>query len=130
MKNKKLPVIIAAIGILMVSFVIGTGFTKRTDVILTDYSVSEDGAEIILKTSVASSMGYIRGFKNDGGGVKPHYLTFYATFGGLNSTFGAKNEFVLEVDEDDSEIYFNRTDGGYELVLQKDAQTGVWGKRP
>lgn len=130
MKNKKLPVIIAAIGVLMVSFVIGTGFTKRTDVILTDYSVSEDGAEIILKTSVASSAGYIRGFKNDGGGVKPHYLTFYATFGGLNSTFGAKNEFVLEVDEDDSEIYFNRTDGGYELVLQKDAQTGVWGKTP
>lgn len=130
MKNKKLLVIIAAIGILMVSFVIGTGFTKRTDVILTDYSVSEDGAEIILKTSVASSAGYIRGFKNDGGGVKPHYLTFYATFGGFNSTFGAKNEFVLEVDEDDSEIYFNRTDGGYELVLQKDAQTGVWGKTP
>lgn len=130
MKNKKLPVIIAAIGILMVSFVIGTGFTKRTDVILTDYSVSEDGTKIILKTSVASSMGYVRGFKNDGGGVKPHYLTFYATFGGLNSTFGAKNEFVLEVDEDDSEIYFNRTDGGYELVLQKDAQTGVWGKTP
>lgn len=130
MKNKKLPVIIAAIGILMVSFVIGTGFTKRTDVILTDYSVSEDGAEIILKTSVASSAGYIRGFKNDGGGVKPHYLTFYATFGGSNSTFGAKNEFVLEVDEDDGEIYFNRTDGGYELVLQKDAQTGVWGKTP
>ena len=130
MKNKKLPVIIAVIGVLMVSFVIGTGFTKRTDVILTDYSVSEDGAEIILKTSVASSAGYIRGFKNDGGGVKPHYLTFYATFGGLNSTFGAKNEFVLEVDEDDSEIYFNRTDGGYELVLQKDAKTGVWGKTP
>ena len=130
MKNKKLPVIIAAIGVLMVSFVIGTGFTKRTDVILTDYSVSEDGAEIILKTSVASSAGYIRGFKNDGGGVKPHYLTFYTTFGGPNSTFGAKNEFVLEVDEDDSEIYFNRTDGGYELVLQKDAQTGVWGKTP
>lgn len=130
MKNKKLPVIIAVIGVLMVSFVIGTGFTKRTDVILTDYSVSEDGAEIILKTSVSSSAGYIRGFKNDGGGVKPHYLTFYATFGGLNSTFGAKNEFVLEVDEDDSEIYFNRTDGGYELVLQKDAQTGVWGKTP
>lgn len=130
MKNKKLPVIIAVIGVLMVSFVIGTGFTKRTDVILTDYSVSEDGTKIILKTSVASSAGYIRGFKNDGGGVKPHYLTFYTTFGGPNSTFGAKNEFVLEVDEDDSEIYFNRTDGGYELVLQKDAQTGVWGKTP
>lgn len=126
MKNKKLLAIIAVIGILMASFVVGTGFTKRTDVILTDYSVSENGTKIILKTSVESSMGYIRGFKNDGGGVKPHYLTFYATFGGINSTFSAKDKFVLEVDEDDSEVYFNRTDGGYELVLQKDAETGVW----
>ena len=132
MKNKKLIAIsiVAAIGILTVSFLVGTGFCKRTDVILTEYSVSEDGTEITLKTSFASSMGYIRGYKNNGGGVKSHYLTFYSTFGGLNSTFGAKNEFVLEVDEDDREIYFNRADGGYELVLQKNIETGVWEETP
>jgi len=71
-------------------------------------------------------MGYIRGYKNDGGGVKPHYLTFYSTFGGLNSSFGAKNKFELELGEDDTEIYFNRPDGGYELVLQKNTETGEW----
>lgn len=132
MKNKKLILIsvIAVIVILTASYFIGTGFIERTDVILTDYSVSEDGTQITLNASVSSSMGYIRGFKNNGGGVKPHYLTFYSTFGGLNSKLGAKNEFVLEVNEDDSEIYFNRAGGGYELVLQKNTETGEWEKTP
>jgi len=71
-------------------------------------------------------MGYIRGYKDEGGGVKPHYLKFYSTFGGLNSSFGAKSEFVLELDEDDNEIFFSRSDGGHELVLQKDKETGEW----
>lgn len=132
MKNKKLILIsvIAVIVILTASYFIGTGFIERTDVILTDYSVSEDGTQITLNASVSSSMGYIRGFKNNGGGVKSHYLTFYSTFGGLNSKLGAKNEFVLEVNEDDSEIYFNRAGGGYELVLQKNTETGEWEKTP
>ncbi|MFR6065838.1 MAG: hypothetical protein ACLUH5_07335 [Eubacterium sp.] len=132
MKNKKLILIsvIAVIVILTASFFVGTGFIERTDVILTDYSVSEDGTQITLNASVSSSMGYIRGFKNNGGGVKSHYLTFYSTFGGLNSKLGAKNEFVLEVNEDDSEIYFNRAGGGYELVLQKNTETGEWEKTP
>ncbi len=64
-------------------------------------------------------MGYIRGFKDKSGGVKPHYLTFYSAFGGLNSSFGTVNTFVLELESDDAEIYFNRANGGYELVLQK-----------
>lgn len=132
MKNKKILLIsvIAVIVLLTASYFIGTGFIERTDVILTDYSVSDDGTQITLNASVSSSMGYIRGFKNNGGGVKPHYLTFYSTFGGLNSKLGAKNEFVLEVNEDDSEIYFNRAGGGYELVLQKNTETGEWEKTP
>lgn len=132
MKNKKILLIsvIAVIVLLTASYFIGTGFIERTDVILTDYSVSEDGTQITLNASVSSSMGYIRGFKNNGGGVKSHYLTFYSTFGGLNSKLGAKNEFVLEVNEDDSEIYFNRAGGGYELVLQKNTETGEWEKTP
>lgn len=132
MKNKKLLLIsvVAVIVILTATFLVGTGFIERTDVILTDYSVSEDKTQITLNASVSSSMGYIRGFKNNGGGVKSHYLTFYSTFGGLNSKLGAKNEFVLEVNENDSEIYFNRADGGYELVLQKNTETGEWEKTP
>lgn len=42
--------------------------------------------------------------KDNGGGVKPHYLTFYSTFGGINSSFGAVNSLVLELGKDDTEI--------------------------
>ena len=123
---KKGIVFISAVIVLSISFLIGTGFMERTDVVLVDYSVSEDGAKLILETAVPTSMGYVRGFKNDGGGAKPHYLTFYSTFGGLNSSFGAKHEFELELSKDDTEVYFNRANGGYDLVLQKDTESGEW----
>ena len=127
MKKKRIFLItIIVIAVLILSFLLGTGFMKRTDVALGEYSVSEDGTKLTFHAGVMSSMGYIRGFKDNGGGVKPHYLTFYSTFGGLNSSFGAKSEFELELQETDTEIYFGRADGGYELVLQKDIDTGEW----
>ena len=125
MKKKKF-LTIAVIVVLMLLMFICTGFRKRTDVVLFDYSVSEDGSEISLEIQVSSSMGYIRGFKDKGGGVKPHYLTFYSTFGGLNSSFGSINEIELELSRDNTEIYFNRPGGGYELVLMKDIATDEW----
>ena len=124
--KKKIFLTIAVIVVLMLLMFICTGFRKRTDVVLFDYSVSEDGSEISLEIQVASSMGYIRGFKDKGGGVKPHYLTFYSTFGGLNSPFGSINEIELELSRDNTEIYFNRPGGGYELVLMKDIATDEW----
>ena len=36
------------------------------------------------------------------------------------------NSIVLELGKDDTEIYFNRPDGGYELVLVKNVDTGEW----
>ena len=106
--KKKMIAIISLIVILIIAFMVGTGFRKRTDVVLLDYSVSEDGTAINQGVQVSSSMGYVRGFKDNGGGVKPHYLTFYSTFGGINSSFGTVNSFTLEIDSDDTEIYFNR----------------------
>lgn len=73
-------------------------------------------------------MGYIRGFKDEGGGARPHYLIFYNTFGGLNSSFCSADAVVRETAPHDTQIYFNRTDGGYELVLQKNPGTGEWGR--
>lgn len=117
---------IAIAGVLAAAFLIGTGLQKQTDVLLTDYSVAEDGTAIRLDVQVGSSMGYVRGFKNSGG-VRPHYLNFYRTFGGLNSAWGAESSFLLEVGPEDTEIYFNRPGGGYELLLQKDS-TGEWSR--
>ena len=129
MKSKMIciiAIIVSVVIVLVLAYFIGTGFMVRTDVVLADFSVSEDGTILTLKTTIPTSMGYIRCYKKEGGGVKPHYLTFYSTFGGLNSSFGAKNEFELELGEDDTEIYFNRPDGGYTLVLQKNTETGEW----
>ena len=73
MKKKILTIVIIIIVFILIFF-IGTGFQKRNDVVLIDYAVSEDGIEINLGVQAASSMGYVRGYKNNGGGVKPHYL--------------------------------------------------------
>ena len=127
MKKKHLAIsVITFIAALILSFLIGTGFDERTDVVLHVYSVSEDGTTLTFQTSVLSSMGYIRGFKEDDGNAKSRYLTFYSTFGGWNSSFGAKNTFELELTENDQELYFRRADGDYELVLRKDPLTGTW----
>lgn len=124
--KKFLIIFLVVVVALSALYFVGTGFMERSDVYLGDYSVSEDGTELTFNASVASSMWFIRGYKDEGGGVKPHQLTFYSTFGGLNSSFGAKNEFVLELDEDDTEIYFKRGKHSYKLVLKKNEETGVW----
>ena len=130
MKKKILIIVGIVIGIiitLLVAFFIGTGFTKNPKVEIINYTLNKDRSVLSFTIGIPDSIGYTRGYKNKGGGVKSHYLNFYNTFGFFNS--GAKFEFTLELDEDDTEIYFNRTDGGYELVLQKNIETGEW-ERP
>ena len=121
--------VVAVILTLLVAFFIGTGLTKNPKVEIINYSVNEDGSELNFTIGIPDSIGYTRGYKNKGGGVRSHYLNFYNTFGVINSDWGAKFEFTLELDEDDTEVYFNRTGGGYELVLQKNEETGEW-ERP
>lgn len=128
MKKKVLIIISLIIALVLILF-IGTGFTKNPNVVIREYSVNEDSSELNFTVGMPYSIGYTRGYKNKGGGVKSHYLNFYNTFGVINSSWGAKFDYVLELDEDDTEIYFNRTDGGYELVLQKNQETGKW-ERP
>ena len=127
--KKKVSIIISIIVVLILILFAGSGLTKNPNVVIREYSVSEDGSKLNFTVGIPYSIGYTRGFKNKGGGVKLHYLNFYNTFGVINSSWGAKFDYVLELDEDDTEIYFNRTDGGYELVLQKNIETGEW-ERP
>ena len=128
MKKKVLIIISLIIALVLILF-IGTGFTKNPNVVIREYSVNEDSSELNFTVGMPYSIGYTRGYKNKGGGVKSHYLDFYNTFGVINSSLGAKFEYVLELDKDDTEIYFNRSGGGYELVLQKNQETGEW-ERP
>ena len=94
--KKRIIAVIVILAVLVALFFIGTGFQKRMDVVLVDYSVSEDGTEITLDVGIPTSTGYIRGFKDNGSGVKPHYLTFFSTFGGINSPIGAEHERILK----------------------------------
>lgn len=127
--KKKIMIIVSVIVAIAILLFIGTGLTKNPNVVIREYSVNEDGSELNFTVGMPFSIGYTRGYKNKGGGVKTHYLNFYNTFGVINSSWGAKFEYVLELDEDDTEIYFNRSGGGYELVLQKNQETGEW-ERP
>ena len=112
MKKKVLPVIACAMGILVL-WMVASGFAVQTSAYITDdFSVSEDGSE--MRFSV---------------GVKPHYLKFYSAWGGFNSSIGAKNEFVLQLSPDDTEIYVYHGDGGYELALEKTTETGEWHRK-
>ena len=128
MKKKIIIIVSVLVGVAIILF-IATGLTKNPNVVIREYSVNEDGSKLNFTVGMPFSIGYTRGYKNKGGGVKSHYLDFYNTFGVINSSLGAKFEYVLELDEDDTEIYFNRSGGGYELVLQKNQETGEW-ERP
>ncbi len=123
--KKKIAIILTLIIAIVLAIFIATGFKKRTDVVITDYSVSEDGTKIKLNVAVSSSMGYTRSLKIKQGGDNK-YITFYSTFGGFNSKIGAKNTFEIEVDSMCSKIYFYKSDGGYNLVLEKDKTTNKW----
>ena len=125
--KKKILTLLGCVVLFIAIFLIVTGYTVETSAYITDeFSLSEDGSKITFHTGVGSSMGYVRGYKDEGGGVKPHYLKFYSAWGGLNSSLGAKDEYTLPIDENDTEIYVYHGDGGYDLALQKDSVSGEW----
>lgn len=125
--KKKMLLVSGCILIVIVVVLIATGFSVQTSAYITDeFTVSEDGSEITFHTGVGSSMGFIRGYKDEGGGTKPHYLKFYSAWGGFNSSLGAKNEYTLRLGAEDTEIYVYQGDGGYTLSLKKEETTGTW----
>lgn len=126
MKRKVIFIILAVLFIVIFE-IIATGFSIKTSAYITDdFAVSEDGSEITFKVGVASSMGFVRGYKDEGGGGKPHYLKFYSAWGGLNSSIGARDEYILKLEPEDTEIYVYHGDGGYKLTLKKDVTSGEW----
>lgn len=129
MRMKKiLPVLLAfvigaAAGILFIL----PGFQKRTDVYLQDFSVSGDGSVITVQTFPMGSMGFVRAMEVKQIGKELH-CSFYRTFGGLNSSLGAKSRFEIRLEDSAKSaesIYFDRAYFD-QLVLERDADTGVW----
>ena len=113
----------SAIGILFIT----PGFQKRTDVYLQDFSVSEDGSVITMQMFTTGSTEYIRAMESKQIHNEIH-CSFYRAFGGLNSGFGAKNRFEINLESfanSAESIYLDRA-GLDQLVLERDAGTGEW----
>lgn len=123
---KKIFFIAMIISILNLCAGICLGFKEVNSIVLTDFNMSQDNLKLILNIANASSMGYTRGYKNKGGGIKSHYLVFYSTFGGPNSQLGAVDTVELNISPDDTEVYFKTSDHKYKLVLVKDRATNKW----
>ena len=110
----KKPVRIAIIALaviiaLMTMYLVVPGFTKMGNVFIVDFSVSEDGSEMTVTVGVSSSIGYVRKVsehQQQGGKL---YLDCYSAFGGINGSWGAKNEYTIQLDDDTDPFW--RTNG-------------------
>ncbi len=129
---KKKGLIISAIVVLVIVSIIAihfvaNGFAKRTDVVILEYSVSQDKS-ITMQTTLAGSMGFIRDMEVERKDNKL-YVSFYQTFGPLNSDFGAKDTYTIEIDSECTDIYFEKYIEGnveWDCVLHKDEVSGQW----
>ncbi len=125
---KKILLIVAAIlGVLVILFTI-SGFVPINGVFLGEYMVMEDNSSIEMQVGVSSSIGFIGRYS-----VKwkdqDAYITFYNTFGGINSSLGANNKVVLELPEACDAIYF-KNGSEYDLKLTKNSETDKWERAP
>ena len=126
MKKKKTIIMILAIMIaLAVSYLIAPGFSKQGSAFITDFSVSEDGTEMTITVGVATSVGYIRKVSEHQQHGGKLYLDCYSAFGGINGSWGAKNEYTLKLNEDTEMIAIYRSANCYNTVLEKD-EDGNW----
>ncbi len=123
--KKKIIIVIIVVLIVLLAICFIHGLKKVTSVELKDYSVLEDGNKIKLTTIVTDSVGYTRGIKIKNEENKM-YISFYSTFGLLNSKLGARNEFEIDVGSKCEKIYFDRGNDDYKIVLKKDEYTNEW----
>ena len=117
-----LPVIILVA--IMVFHLVVTGFTRRSDVFMLDYSVTEHTGVVTMQVGVMSSVGYVRSMENVSDNPTAAQIEFYSAFGGINGSWGARNVYTIQPGEQCSKIYFRGYDG-WRLVLEKDSN-GDW----
>lgn len=123
--KKKLSIIIVVLLLLGCAYYFGVGFLPATNVVVTDFQVSEQQDSMTIQTSIATSAGYSRTVKNVSDDPEKMMLKFYSAFGGVNGSIGAKNEFDLPISPECEEIYVLLYDD-YRLSLAKNPTTGEW----
>lgn len=123
--KKKLSIIVVILLLLCGGYYFGVGFLPATNVVVTDFEVSEQQDSMTIQTSIATSAGYTRSVKNVSDNPEKMMLKFYSAFGGINGSIGAKSEFDLPLSPECKEIYVLLYDD-YRLTLAKNPTTGEW----
>lgn len=123
--KKKLRIIIVVLLLLGCAYYFGVGFLPATNVVVTDFEVSEQQDSMTIQTSIATSAGYTRSVKNVSDDPEKMMLKFYSAFGGVNGSIGAKSEFDLPLSPECKEIYVLLYDD-YKLLIAKNPTTGEW----
>ena len=123
--KKKLSIIIVVLLLLGCAYYFGVGFLPATNVVVTDFEVSEQQDSMTIQTSIATSAGYTRSVKNVSDDPEKMMLKFYSAFGGVNGSIGAKSEFDLPLSPECQEIYVLLYDD-YKLLIAKNPATGEW----
>lgn len=123
--KKKLSIIVVILLLLYGGYYFGVGFLPATNVVVTDFEVSEQQDSMTIQTSIATSAGYSRTVKNVSDDPEKMMLKFYSAFGGVNGSIGAKSEFDLPLAPECKEIYVLLYDN-YRLTLAKNPTTGEW----
>ena len=123
--KKKLSIIIVVLLLLGCAYYFGVGFLPATNVVVTDFQVSEQQDSMTIQTSIATSAGYTRSVKNVSDNPEKMKLKFYSAFGGVNGSIGAKREFDLPLSPECKEIYVLLYDD-YKLLIAKNPATGKW----
>lgn len=123
--KKKLSIIVVILLLLYGGYYFGLGFLPATNVVVTDFEVSEQQDSMTIQTSIATSAGYTRSVKNVSDDPEKMMLKFYSAFGGVNGSIGAKSEFDLPLAPECKEIYVLLYDD-YRLTLAKNPTTGEW----
>lgn len=122
---RKTLITLGAVLAAVLLYMLLTGLSVRTDVFIGEYSVLPSGGVMTVRAGVMGSMGYIRSCKDVSGDPQRVELRFYSAFGGLNSSLGAQNAYLISLAPECTEIYVERP-GGMKLVLQKNEETGQW----
>ena len=123
--SRTILIALAVIVVLSAAYLVAPGFAKMGNVYITDFRVSENGSEMTITVGVSTSIGYVRKVsvhQQHGGKL---YLDCYSAFGGINGSWGAKNEYTIRLDEDTEMIALYRSPNCYDPVLEKDAN-GEW----
>jgi hypothetical protein len=125
--KKTIVIVLCAVLVLCALYIFGSGFTKCGSAFIQDYTVSDDGTKMTITLGVGSSAGYIRkvsAHQQEGGKL---CLDCISAFGGINGSIGAKNDYVISLDDDTHMIGLYRNDSSYEAVLERD-DFGEWNR--